>query len=73
MTVYLKKYYSLEKCNIVRKFSKSISNLNSTDLTQWSLENVADTPQKPDGHNCGVLCVKTLKVFHRKKLFNLSI
>ena len=64
-------YYGLEKCKIVEEFLKSSFNLNSTDFTQWSLENVADTPQQPDGHNCGVYVCQNIKSISRREKFSI--
>ena len=66
-------HHGLKQCKTVKEFLESNFVLNSTtsDLTQWHLENAADTPQQPDGHNCGVYVCQNAKCISRREIFSV--
>ena len=66
-------HHGLKHCNIVKDFLESnfILNSDTKDLTQWKLENVADTPQQTDGHNCGVYVCQNIKSISRREKFSI--
>ena len=65
--------YGLKQCKNSKEFLESNFIFNSTKIhfPQWNLENVVNTPQQPDGHNCGVYVCQNIKSILRSENFSI--